>query len=615
MAEPVPLPIPPGVVKDITRYSAKGRWIDSNRIRFIEGFVQPIGGWTKAISDTVVGTSRSLFAWADSDGNKYNGIGTNKKFYVESGGSISDITPIRKTTSPLGTDPIDSTAASGIVTINDTAHGANVGDYVTISGATTFDDLTTGELNQEFVILTVPDANSYTVDTGGAASSGASGGGASVVAAYQLNIGSNSTVLGTGWGSGSYSRSGYGSPYSISFVNQLRQWSQDQFDDLLVANPRGGAIYFYDPGSPARLADISTLSGAVSTPSVASQILIDGDAKHAIAFATNPYGTSTADQKTYRICSNANLADWDPTSTTNTAVENSFGRGSLFMGAILGNGEIIAFTDTSVYALAYQGPPDIYSQRHLTADHPIMAMKTMAASGSFVYWWGKRGIFRYGGTIQEVPCPVLEFAYNDIDPDQTDKSYGLFDPIFGEVWFFYQSTSSTTGDVDKYIKYNEKLDCWDVGSLNRTAYIPKGVLSGPRAIDENGQLFDHESGIDDASGSSIVSLGSNISSGPVEAGNGKKAQRVKWFWPDVDFTKSTIPSPSLDLTLTFRNRPGNATHSTYTGTITGDGSDYTDKLDVGKRGRTMEMEFSTGEAGSFWKIGINRVTISDAGNR
>jgi|TARA_R100000093_G_scaffold211_1_gene671 hypothetical protein len=192
----------PGVDRETTSYGDENGWYNSDLIRFRKGRPEKMGGWTKLSTNTIIGAGRSLHVWAALDGSKYMGLGTESKMYVEEGGQYYDITPLR-TTVTLGANPvITGSASSGVVTITAAGHGARSGDYVTISGATTTDGITAAQINQEFE-LTVVNANSYTVDTGGSASSGStSGGGSAVVAAYQISAGLGVVVPGTGWGAG-----------------------------------------------------------------------------------------------------------------------------------------------------------------------------------------------------------------------------------------------------------------------------------------------------------------------------------------------------------------------------------------------------------------------------
>ena len=192
----------PGVNRETTSYGAENGWYDSDLIRFRKGRPEKMGGWSRLSSTSFQGTGRSLHVWAALDSSKYMGLGTEFKFYIEQGGGYNDITPVRKTVT-LGTNPFLSTAGNGIITVTDVGHGAVVNDFVTYSGATTFDSLTTGDLNQELQITQVIDANSYKVDTGGVASSGSvAGGGSVILAEYQINTGLNTVVSGTGFGAG-----------------------------------------------------------------------------------------------------------------------------------------------------------------------------------------------------------------------------------------------------------------------------------------------------------------------------------------------------------------------------------------------------------------------------
>ena len=86
----------PGINKETTSYSNKGGWNDCALVRFRFGYPEKLGGWEKYTSLTFLGTSRSLHAWANLQGNNYLGIGTEKKFYIEESQGYNDITPLRR---------------------------------------------------------------------------------------------------------------------------------------------------------------------------------------------------------------------------------------------------------------------------------------------------------------------------------------------------------------------------------------------------------------------------------------------------------------------------------------------------------------------------------------
>ena len=241
-----------GIVTDGTRYSAQGTWYDSDKVRFRKGFAEKIGGWAKYVLATYLGTARKLHDWVTDSGNKYIGVGTNLKLYVNFGDSYYDITPTR-TTITLGTDKITAVSGTAVVTIDTTsAHGAVAGDYVTIAGATATAGIGTGALNTEHRIVALGDPSDADPDTkfrvvcSTKATSSASGGGSSVTAAFQINTGLNEYVEGSGWGADTWGSGTWGSSATLGQSLQLRLWSIANFGDDMIANVRQGNIYYWD---------------------------------------------------------------------------------------------------------------------------------------------------------------------------------------------------------------------------------------------------------------------------------------------------------------------------------------------------------------------------------
>ena len=195
----------PGINQEVTSYSNEGGWRDCDKIRFRFGYPEKLGGWEKFSSSTYLGSARALHNWIALDGSNYLGIGTHLKYYIEEGGAFNDITPIRLTTGS-GDVTFAATNGSTTITVTDTAHGAVENDFVTFSGAASLGgNITAAVLNIEHQIVSIINANSYTITASVAANSSDSGnGGSSTVGAYQINVGLDSTVGGTGWGAGLY---------------------------------------------------------------------------------------------------------------------------------------------------------------------------------------------------------------------------------------------------------------------------------------------------------------------------------------------------------------------------------------------------------------------------
>ena len=140
------------------------------------------------------------------------------------------------------TSATDSTS----VTVNDASHGAITGDFVTFSNANTGNSSFNTQLNNEFSITSITDANSYVITLSENAAAAKSSEG-SADAEYQINIGINTVVPGDGWGAGTWGADGWGSASSdVVGGGSLRLWSQDNFGEDLIFNQRDGFVFYWD---------------------------------------------------------------------------------------------------------------------------------------------------------------------------------------------------------------------------------------------------------------------------------------------------------------------------------------------------------------------------------
>ena len=195
----------PGINREVTSYYNEGGWRDCDKIRFRFGYPEKMGGWQKFTEETYDGSVRALHNWIALDGSDFLGLGSHLKYYIEEGQTLNNITPIRSTTS-AGDVTFAATNGSATITVTDVGHGAFQFDFVTFSGAASLGGVITATvLNQEYQVSRVVDANTYEITSAVAANSSDSGnGGSSTVGTYQINVGLDTAVGGTGWGAGLY---------------------------------------------------------------------------------------------------------------------------------------------------------------------------------------------------------------------------------------------------------------------------------------------------------------------------------------------------------------------------------------------------------------------------
>lgn len=483
----------PGINRENTNYAGEGGWFDSEKIRFRSGYPEKIGGW-QSISNTTVytfkGVCRTLWNWITLSGTNLLALGTDQKVYVENGGAYRDITPIRNTTT-INTDPFATTSGSKLVVVTDTAHSATVGTYVTFSGATAVGGLT---LNGEFEIIRIVDGNNYNIASVTAASSTATGGGASVSAAYQLNAGNAVYTVNNGWSAGPYSRETWGSEFgeatAINTNQQLRLWSLDNYGQNLVLAPRQGTPYYWEVDtttSPARAVTLeseATTAGFDGTfvPHTVYEMHTSGIQRFAIAIGANPYDPLDADTEfdpmLVRWSDQENLFQWIP-AADNQSGEQRMSHGSRLVTARHGRQEFVIWSDSAVFAMQYLGPPYVWGFNLLMDGTSIMSPGAVTGASNIHFWMGLDKFYMYDGRVQTLPCTVRQYVFNNLNKDQAFQVVAGGNEGFSEVWWHYPSLNSTVND--SYVIFNYIDNAWYYGTLNRSAWIDSSLREYPMA--------------------------------------------------------------------------------------------------------------------------------------
>jgi hypothetical protein len=609
----------PGIVRDTTDYTNEGGWRDGDKIRFRLGFPETIGGWTQYTNAAMLGICRDLHAWTSLAGTRFVAAGTNLKLYVLDGNSPVDITPIRQTTS-AGDVTFAATNGSSTITVSDASNAVFLNDFVTFSGAVSLGGaITAAVLNKEYQVTSVIDANSYTITATATANSSDTGnGGSSVVGAYQINTGLESPASGSGWGAGVWGRGTWNSPADVSIPGaQLRLWSMDNFGEDLLANVRGGGIYYWDTsaGTSSRAVDIATLSGN-NQPQVANIVLVSERDRHVIAFGCDPQGDpGNLDPLTIRFSDQESFTDWAATST-NTAGELRIGTGSEIIAAVQTKQQVIIFTDRSVSSMQFIGAPFTFGLTEVSTNTSIAGQNAAAAFGDAVYWMGDQVFYKYDGNVQPIPCPIEEYVFDNMNTAQRAKVTAAANSKFNEIWWFYPSGTSQTND--SYVVYNYVENSWYYGTLPRTAWFDNAVSNLPIAASPDGYIYFQENGVDDGSTNPPSPISSYIESSDIDMGDGDQFMFMSRVLPDLTFRNSTS-TPSATFEVSARDFPGANFDQTNSGvavrSATAPVEQFTEQLFFRLRGRSMALKVSSNTLGTQWRLGTPRADMRTDGRR
>jgi hypothetical protein len=204
----------PGVNREGTTLANEGGWFECDKIRFRSGFPEKLGGWVKdsGVATATLqppagsywGVCRSMWNWNSLAGANYLALGTNLKYYIQNGpnGNFYDITPIRVVETVASNAFTTTTDSPTTVVVNDTGHGAQTGDFVTISGvAGAVNGIPAAALNLEFQITYI-NSNQYSITVSSPATSAGTTGAATFT--YQITTGLATYNVATGWGAGSW---------------------------------------------------------------------------------------------------------------------------------------------------------------------------------------------------------------------------------------------------------------------------------------------------------------------------------------------------------------------------------------------------------------------------
>lgn len=561
-------------------------------------------------------------------------IGSEEMFYSQ----IIGTTVFGLTRGYNGTTPAAHLSGADVSTstivVTDVNHGASQDDFVTYSAATAFGGFSTGNLNKEQQILRYISTSQYGINIDGVFStSSAAGGGAVIIAEYQVVTGLDVYVVGLGWGADPWGSGGWGSAGSIGIGQQLRLWTADNFGEDLVFAPRDGAIFYWDAtlGTTVRGEYLSVLSTAAGyagqfVPTTTSKILTSPIQRFVIAMGANPYDPTDAntdfDPMLVRWSDQENPFEWVP-AITNQSGEFKLSNGSYIVTSVNTRQEILVWTDASLYSMQYLGPPYVWGFNSLSDDISIMSPNAVTTANNVVYWMGRDKFYTYNGRVDTLPCAVRQYVFEDVNKDQAYQVFAGSDEGYNEVWWFYCGQNSNS--VNKYVVYNYLDNVWYYGTMARTAWLDSPLRDYPMAADYNNRILYHEVDNDDVSGLTPVPINAYIQSADFDIGDGQTFGFVWRILPDINFNGSTVLAPSVTMEVKPRRNAGTPYGDADNPTVTSannyavqrvytvqefDGQVYT-RL----RGRQMALRVESTGLGVSWQLGSVRIDVRPDGRR
>lgn len=527
-----------------------------------------------------------------------SGINTTGFSAYTSGGTVS----------PAAVAKFTTTSGDPSVSVTLQAHGLSNGDKINLPIATTVGGIT---ISGSYPVTSVTSANVFVITASSAATSGATAlmnsGSAQIL--YYITLGP--AASGSGYSIGGYGLGGYstGSTLTVQTGTPITatDWSLDNWGQILLANPAGGAIYYWEPNSGflnAQLVSTGPIFNASVFVSQQSQILVAlGSTTNVdIGVTSNPLEVKWSDQLDF-------LA-WTPTDT-NQAGSYVLPTGSKIIGGLAAPHQDLVWTDLDLWSMNYLGFPLVFGFDKIGSNCGLVARGAAVRQGANVYWMGGSNFFSLGsGGAQPIACTVWDKVFQNLNTDFSNNIRAWSNTPFNEIWWFYPSSASVNGENDSYVKLNTLYGLWDYGPMARSAAIDQSVLGMPIAADPTtGYIYQHERGYD-ADGAPINAF---FESGWSVLAEGEILAFADWMLPDMIWqtADASTPSANVQITLYFTDYPGQTPRTVGPFTV----MQATRFVNLRGRGRYYKYRLSSGDLGSFWRNGGTKLRVAQDGRR
>jgi hypothetical protein len=416
-------------------------------------------------------------------------------------------------------------------------------------------------------------------------------------------------------------------------------WSLDNFGNKLIATIFGAETFEWD--SDPIGANNTRATILANAPTASSFTLVSAPDRHLIFFGTETtVGTSSSrDEMFIRFSDQESInatTSYSP-SAINTAGTQRLADGSKIVGAIRGRDAIYIWTDTSLFIMRFVGAPFTFSFQQVGTNCGLIGKNAAVEVDGSAYWMSENGFFRYTGKLESLPCLVEDHVYDDINTIPKQHINAGLNNLFGEVMWFYPSSSSST--VNRMVCYNyldstPERPVWTTGTLARTSWQDSAVFGKPHATEydtsSNGTsgsstfvqgnsdgvsyYYEHEKGLDQIREGATSSIVASIESGDFDigqqglAGDGEFMMKIRRVLPDFQ-----TQTGDTRITLNLRDFPNQSQASSTLGPFTI--SSATNKIDTRARARSISLKVDNTSTSQFWKLGTFRLDIQPDGRR
>ena len=616
MTKLVKLNFTPGIHRESTQYAEEGSWYDTDHVRFRDGRPENLRGYTKKESQALTGTARDLLTWSDNSTFKRAVFGTEAKLYEFHGDSLFDITPIRGLTSTgdnsLAIVTIDGTNngfstvdGSVRVSVSASSHGADSGDFVTFSSATTIGG--TIDLDSRTYEISVLGVNQFSFDASVTANATQTGVG-TATAKFYLQTGTSVATQGLGYGAGIYNagvsitdeRAWSDPATSSAIVFRNSQWTTDNWGEDIVTCRREGRIYTWDTSE-----GVTTRAALISaSPTINNYVIVSPNDRHLISLGTTEFSGGAYNAMLVRWSDQNDFNDFTP-SVSSTSGENILTDGSAIVGAVRSRTAINIWTDNALWLMQFVGPPFTFKFQQMGTNCGLIGPHASIDYDGRSFWMSNDNFYAFDGQLRNLDCTVRRYIFDRLNTSQSDKIYTGINSEFKEIIWLYPSLGQN--ECDSYVIFNVSENNWSYGSAIWTTFDDKHTFDNTITTGVSGAdsfLFDNEPvSVYTADGEAISSF---IESAFFDIDDGTRLMFMDRIIPDFE-----INDGNITMDITSQEFPVNSAITKGPFSIT----KTTQKIDFRARGRQAKVKVSSDSTGTSWRYGSVRMAMQPDGRR
>ena len=400
-----------------------------------------------------------------------------------------------------------------------------------------------------------------------------------------LATGREDAEVETGYGYGFYGRGYYGTPrQDLGNYSEATTWSLDNYgEDLIACHYDDGRILIWDTSAAP-----ATASALTNAPTDNLGLVVT---EERFIFALGASGNP----RKVQWCDREANTTWTA-AATNEAGDIELQTAGQIMQAVRTRGQTLIITDTDAHTARYLGPPYVYGFERVGTACGAVSRKSAVDTDLGSFWMGQRAFFRFdGNSVQEMPCDVHDYVFGDMNTSQQSKIWGFANGQYGEIWWFYCSSSSN--EIDRYVAFDYKENHWLIGNLARTSGVQRGVFKYPFLAGHNADtdIYEHEVGLNVDSASVFAETG------PISIGAGDQIAKVTKLVPD----EKTQGDVNVSFKTRFYPNASETTHGPFT---------PANPTSVRFSGRQIRMKVE-GAKLADWRVGNMRIDTVAGGRR